>query len=119
MLGLEDGATESVEELRLPAKGKPLALSTDVTPDHVIASGEAGPTILVLGNSFTYRYFPPMLSQHAGQVVWLYYRHCAFDWKMIERYRPDEVWWMPTERGLYCEPGARPLDFVSQDAASR
>ena len=78
-----------------------------------------GPTILILGNSFTQTDFPPMLSQHAGRAVWLHYRHCAFDWKLIEKFRPDEVWWMPTERGLYCEPGARPLNFASQNAAVR
>jgi alginate O-acetyltransferase complex protein AlgJ len=119
LLGLEDGVTESVEELRLPSKGTPLALSKDATPDLLLASGEPGSTILILGDSFTRDYFPPMLSQHAGRVVWLHYRHCAFDWKTIERFRPDEVWWMPTERGLYCEPGARPLNFASLNAAFR
>ena len=116
MLGVEDGATETVEELRLPSKGKPEALSGGASPDFVLASDEPGPTVLVLGDSFTESYFPPMLSQHAARVVWLHYGHCAFDWKWINRFRPDEVWWTPTERGLYCEPGARPLDFVAQNA---
>lgn len=119
MLGPEDAETESVEELRLPAKAKPEMLSEDATPDLILASAEPGPTILVLGDSFTRNYFPAMLSQHAGRVVWLHYRHCAFDWKAVEKYRPDEIWWMPTERGLYCEPGARPVDFASQNAAVR
>ncbi len=119
MLGLENGATESVEELRLPEKAKPEFLSQGATPDLVLSSGEPGPTILVLGNSFTQADFPPMLSLHAGRVVWLHYRHCAFDWKLVEKFHPDEVWWTPTERGLYCEPGARPLNFPVQNAASR
>ncbi len=119
MLGVEDGATESVEELRLPEKAKPEFLSEDATPDLLLASGAPGLTILILGDSFTQTDFPPMLSQHAARAVWLHYRHCAFHWKLIEKFRPDEVWWMPTERGLYCEPGARPLNFASQNAAVR
>ncbi len=116
MLGVEDGARESVQELRLPSKGRLETLSGGATPDYVLASDEPGPTILVLGDSFTDSYFPPMLSQHAGQVVWLHYQHCAFDWRWIDKFHPDEVWWMPTERGLYCEPGARPLNFFRQNA---
>jgi alginate O-acetyltransferase complex protein AlgJ len=119
MLGLEDGVRENVEELRLPEKAKPKILSEGATPDLILALGEPGPTILILGDSFTQADFPQMLSQHVGRVVWLHYRHCAFDWRLIEKFRPDEVWWTPTERGLYCEPGARPLDFPAQNAASR
>ena len=36
----------------------------------------------------------------------------GFDWKAIDKYRPDEVWWMPTERFLICDPGVRPVDFT-------
>ncbi len=119
MLGLEDRATETVEELKLPPRGRSKDISSDEAPDYVLESDEPGPAILVLGDSFTRRYFPPLISQHAGRVVWLHYRHCAFDWRLIEEYRPDEVWWMPTERGLYCEPGASPLNFPSPNAALR
>ena len=44
---------------------------------------------------------------------------CAFDWNAIDRYRPDEVWWMPTERALVCDPGARPLNFAAEAAAAK
>jgi alginate O-acetyltransferase complex protein AlgJ len=119
MLGLEDRATETLEELSVPPRGSSRELSGDATPDVVLETDQPGPTILVLGDSFTESYFPPLISQHAGRVVWMHYRHCAFDWRLIEQYRPDEVWWMPTERGLYCEPGARPLNFPSPNAAFR
>ena len=119
MLGLEDRATETVEELKLARKARPRVLSDDAAPDYVLESDEPGPTILILGDSFTQSYFPPLISQHAGRVIWLHYRHCAFDWRLIEEFRPDEVWWMPTERGLYCEPGARPANFAFPNAALR
>ena len=119
ILGLDDRTTEAVEALKLPLRGRSKTLSNGETPDTVVDTDEPGPTILVLGDSFTEGYFPPMVAQRAGRVVWAHYRHCAFDWRLIETYRPDEVWWMPTERGLYCEPGARPLNFPSQNAAFR
>ncbi len=119
ILGYSDGAIERVDKLQLPGKAKPEFLSEGETPDLVLASGDAGPTVLILGDSFTQSLFPPMLSQHAGRVVWLHYRYCAFDWRLIEQFRPDEIWWMPTERGLYCAPGARPRNFSAQNAALR
>ncbi len=73
MLGLEDRATETVEELELPPKGRSRELSGDTTPDVVLDTDEAGPTILVLGNFFTAGFFPPLISQHAGRVVWMHY----------------------------------------------
>ena len=33
--------------------------------------------------------------------------HCGFDWKAIDRFRPDEVWWMPNERASDLRSGRR------------
>ena len=53
--------------------------------------------------------FPPMLVEHVGRVVWQHHKSCGFDWKLIDRFQPDEVWWMPTERLFslrhQCPPG--------------
>ncbi|MGA8714896.1 MAG: hypothetical protein WB647_18020, partial [Roseiarcus sp.] len=68
--------------------------------------------IMILGDSFTAGYFPQLLLQHAGRMIWIFDRHCGFDWKVIDKLRPDEVWWMPNERALICGPGTRPLDFA-------
>jgi len=69
-------------------------------------------TVLVIGDSFTRALLEPMLLEHVGRVVWLYHQHCGFDWGAIDRFRPDEVWWMPTERFLACDPDARPCGFT-------
>ncbi len=95
----------------LPYGAKDL-LSSDPFGDYVETSNKLGPTVVIVGDSFTGGYFDRMLLQHAGRVVWLDRRHCGFDWKTIDKYRPDEVWWMPTERFLLCEPGVRPVDFT-------
>jgi alginate O-acetyltransferase complex protein AlgJ len=111
MLGVQDAVTEPVEELALQAEPKQL-LTSDPYGDYLQSSEKPGPTIMIIGDSFAGAHFAPMLLQHAGRVVWLDHQHCGFDWKAIDRFRPDEVWWMPNERFLICGPGVRPLDFA-------
>lgn len=110
MLGVQDNVTEETESLALPVGPKQL-LTSDPYGDYVQASGRPGPTIMIIGDSFTGAHFEPMLLQHVGRVVWLSHQHCGFDWRAIDRFRPDEVWWMPNERFLICDPGVRPLGF--------
>jgi len=117
ILGVEDQTTERARMLAVPPAGKATNLTGGPTPDSEIDTGRPGPTVLIIGDSFTESFFPPLLAQHAGRVNWMHFQHCAFDWTAIDRYRPDEVWWMPTERALYCDPGARPQGFAAEQAA--
>jgi alginate O-acetyltransferase complex protein AlgJ len=110
MFGVADSVTESAQYLVL-ADGKKELMSSDIFGDYVDTSARPGPTIMIFGDSFTGGYFAPMLLQHAGRVIWLGHHFCGFDWKAIDRFHPDEVWWMPTERFLICAPGAWPVDF--------
>jgi hypothetical protein len=111
LLGVEDSVDEQSEDLILPMGTKEL-LSSNPFGDYVETSDKLGPTIMIIGDSFTGGYFDKMLMRHVGRVVWVDRDHCGFDWKAIDRYRPDEVWWMPTERFLLCDPGSRPTDFT-------
>jgi len=113
IIGVEDEVTETVQELALPSGGKSQDLSPGPMPDWVLSSGRPGPTIMVIGDSFTASYFPPMLAQHVGRVIWLNHRECGFDWNWIDKFQPDEVWWVPTERFLICDEGVRPLNFTA------
>jgi alginate O-acetyltransferase complex protein AlgJ len=111
-LGIEDDVSERIEPFTLPLEGETKLLSQPgVMPDRVVTSSKPGPTIMMIGDSFTAHYYPQMLLQHAGRVIWMHHKLCAFTWKWIDTYQPDEVWWMPTERALNCDPGARPIDF--------
>ena len=109
MLGEE--ATETAEDLTLPSARTEL-LTKDPVGDFAGASDSPGPTIMIFGDSFTRDYLPRMALRHAGRVVWLQYYKCGFDWKAIDRFRPDEVWWMPNERFLICDPGVQPANFT-------
>ena len=77
IIGIEDEVTETVRELALPSGGKTQDLSPGPMPDWVLSSGRPGPTIMVIGDSFTASYFPPMLRQHVGRVIWLNHRECG------------------------------------------
>jgi alginate O-acetyltransferase complex protein AlgJ len=116
VIGVEDEVSETVRELALPSDGKSQDLSPGPMPDWVLSSGRPGPTVMVIGDSFTASYFPPMLAQHVGRAIWLNHRECGFDWKWIDKFRPDEVWWVPTERFLICDAGIRPLNFAGAAA---
>lgn len=111
ILGVQDDVSEEKETFALAEEGKDEALSEGVMPDHVIATGRPGPTVMVIGDSFTANYFPLMLAQHVGRAIWVHHHECGFDWGLIDRLKPDEVWWAPTERFLVCDPHARPKDF--------
>ncbi|HEY1943468.1 MAG TPA: hypothetical protein VGH40_15250 [Roseiarcus sp.] len=117
MLGLGDDVPEPDQELTLPS-GKRELLSPEPFGTYVETVDRPGPTIMIIGDSFTEGLFAPMLLQHAARVVWVYHRFCGFDWKWIDQFRPDDVWWMPTERSIPCGAGVRPSSFP-RDATAR
>jgi alginate O-acetyltransferase complex protein AlgJ len=117
MFGVSDGVTEYAEEQTLP-HGRKVPLSSDILGDFSETTDKPGSTVLILGDSFTGLYFPPMLLTHVSKVVWLHHRLCGFDWNEVEKYHPDEVWWMPTERFLVCAPGERPTGLSESKAVS-
>jgi alginate O-acetyltransferase complex protein AlgJ len=114
ILGVQDDVREQTRALALPFQGTDEALSPGIMPDHFITTPRPGLTVLVIGDSFTQGYFPLMLSQHAGRAIWIHHHECGFDWKLIDKLRPDEVWWAPTERFLLCDPGVVPVDFHAE-----
>ncbi len=116
MLGVGDAISEQAEYLTLP-EGKKVLQSSDPYGDFIETSEKAGPTILVLGDSFTSGYLSLMILQHAHRVIWMNHWFCGFDWGELENYHPDEVWWMPTERFLLCSPGVKPKGLPESHAA--
>jgi alginate O-acetyltransferase complex protein AlgJ len=114
ILGVQDEVSEEARPLTLKLQGRDENISSGIMPDHVVDTGAPGPTIMVIGDSFTQGYFPLMLSQHGGRAIWIHHHECGFDWKLIDKYRPDEVWWAPTERFLLCDLGVAPVDFKAE-----
>jgi alginate O-acetyltransferase complex protein AlgJ len=114
MIGVGDDVAEPSEQL-VPPKDFPAGSRVDLTggpfPTYVMTSGRPGETVMIVGDSFTMGYMAPMLLKHVGRVIWQHHQRCGFDWKLIDRFQPDEVWWMPTERYFLCSPNVRPDGF--------
>ena len=70
--------------------------------------GRSGPVILILGDSFTVAHFAPMIAASGGRAIWVAHQHCGFEWQWIEKFQPDQVWYMPTERYFPCDLKSRP-----------
>jgi hypothetical protein len=72
---------------------------------HVTSTGHSGPTVLVLGDSFTEHYWTAYFGLHAGRYAWFHHEHCGFDPARIEALHPDIVILAPTERLMFCWQG--------------
>jgi hypothetical protein len=107
--GIGNNLSEPDRELALSGGTREADLSPGPMPDHVQVSGRPGPTVMVIGDSFTTDLFTMMLIQHVGRAIWINHQRCDFDWKWIDVYHPDEVWWAPTERFLTCKLGLWPV----------
>jgi alginate O-acetyltransferase complex protein AlgJ len=106
MLGISADVSEMWQSSSLPT-GTPKSLELASGPALITESGDAGSTLLILGDSFTAWQMNAMLLPHFGRVAWVYHQQCGFDWDWFTRLHPDEVWWMPTERYMLCN--SRPL----------
>jgi alginate O-acetyltransferase complex protein AlgJ len=115
MIGVSDDVSEPFETLALPPATFPPGSRVDLTggpfPTYVTTSDRPGETIMIIGDSFTMFYLAPMLVKHVGRVIWRHHKRCSFDWSLIDRFQPDEVWWVPTERYLLCTPISVRTDF--------
>ena len=116
MLDLTDAP---VERVRMPALQAGIAQPLDARQWGAFARripGRDGPTIVVIGDSFTRTLIPPLALAHAGVVAWLHHDECGFDFRLVARLRPAQVWYMPTERLLACVPGRYPAALPASAA---
>jgi hypothetical protein len=67
----------------------------------LIDTGRAGPTVLVIGDSFTRVFWQDNFSLDAGKYVWMHHELC-FGISVVERYSPDIVILAPAERQMFC-----------------
>jgi hypothetical protein len=75
----------------------------------VSSTGHPGPTVLIIGDSYSQDFMPPYFAAHVGHIAWIYHRACGFDWTVFDRVKPDYVIVMPADRSAACKPGGRPL----------
>jgi hypothetical protein len=108
MLGIANLLQDETRRLILsPAEREYLESKKFPNPFSSVPKQPGGPKVMVIGDSSTLD-FSTMIDTNGGEFSWIFHYSCGFDWTWVERFRPDEVWWMPTERLFLCSPGARP-----------
>ena len=101
---------EVVRPLNLPVPKVDLDDTTrPFSPYRTSEPKPTGTRLLIIGDSFTRVPILPLVASRAAQVAWTEFRGCGFDFSMIDRFKPDEVWMMPTERQIVCLPNVVPL----------
>lgn len=85
-------------------------LETHAAPAFLIDTGKPGPTVLIVGDSFTADPMPPYFAPFVGKLAWVHEDRCAFDWRVMAKVKPDYVVFLPAAREAVCA-GARPKHF--------
>ncbi len=68
----------------------------------LVETGRDGPTVVVIGDSFTRVYWQDYFALHAGRYVWVHHEQCGFVDRVIESYNPAIVVLAPVERQMFC-----------------
>lgn len=68
----------------------------------LVETGRAGPTVLVIGDSFTRGFWQDYFGLHAGKYIWMHHELCGFAINVVERAAPDIVILAPAERQMFC-----------------
>jgi hypothetical protein len=70
---------------------------------YTLEQSSQGERLLVLGDSFTWEYWQPLL-KHSGaaRIGWMHFLGCTFDFTDVARFAPTYVIIAPTERNIAC-----------------
>lgn len=68
----------------------------------LVVTGRGGPTVVVIGDSFTRGYWQDYFALRAGRYVWLHHELCDFAFSVVESYEPAIVVLAPAERQMFC-----------------
>jgi alginate O-acetyltransferase complex protein AlgJ len=107
LLAVSDGVDDEDASIDLTPYG-PRAFSVAAIDTQfesggdLIKTGRAGPTVLVIGDSFTRGFWQDYFGLHAGKYIWIHHEQCSFAISVVERYAPDIVILAPVERQMLC-----------------
>lgn len=84
-----------------PPDAVPIATQFEDGGD-LVETGRDGPTVVVIGDSFTRGYWQDYFGLHAGRYVWVHHEQCGFVDSVIDSYNPAIVVLAPAERQMFC-----------------
>jgi len=68
----------------------------------LLETGRAGPTVVVVGDSFTQGFWQDYFSMHVSRYVWIPHEQCGFAVDVVEAHDLAFVILAPTERQMFC-----------------
>src|ERR1041384_1523986 len=68
----------------------------------LIETGREGPTVLVIGDSFTRGFWQDYFGLHAKRYIWMHHEQCGFKQSVVDAAKADIVILAPTERQMFC-----------------
>ena len=72
-------------------------------PAFIAGASGAGPTVLVVGDSYTRTFMPPYFAPFVGRLAWIHHRQCGVDPAVFDKVKPDYVVLAPAERYAECK----------------
>ena len=108
MLGVSADISDVDATIDLSAYGPQPMETTDIdtkqreTGGSVTETGRKGPTVLILGDSFTEHFWRGYFGLHVGRYVWIHHELCGFRPEIVDALKPDAVILAPTERFMFC-----------------
>ena len=103
--GQVGGPGERVDALPQPSEGAGVVgdLPHGVYPPAFqVPSARAGPSVLIIGDSYAADYMPPLFQRAGVSLTWIHQAECRFDRRVFERQRFDVVLLMPSSRFAEC-----------------
>jgi hypothetical protein len=68
----------------------------------LVETGRGGPTVVVIGDSFTRVFWQDYFALHVGRYVWIHHELCEFKLSILDEYEPALVILAPVERQMFC-----------------
>jgi hypothetical protein len=68
----------------------------------LVEASRDGPTVVVIGDSFTQGFWQDYFSLWVRRYVWVHHELCGFAVSVVEAYDPQIVILAPTERQMFC-----------------
>lgn len=102
MLALGGTLREVVPIIDMSSYSPPRLQVEDTDSFAAFATGRPGPTVVVIGDSFTHGLWQNYFSLHVNRLYWIANNFCQFHLNEIEALHPDIVIFAPTERNMHC-----------------
>jgi alginate O-acetyltransferase complex protein AlgJ len=107
LLAVSTGVTDEDARIDLSSYGpRPFRVVPIDTQNEsggdLIDTGRGGPTVVVIGDSFTREFWNDYFSLHVGKYVWIHHEECGFFISVVEAFHPDIVILAPVERQMFC-----------------